>query len=607
MAPLQVIFALLAMVQGEPAAPKPAPVAAPLPARRFELGDLLELHGEDVRLDLCPERSSRSFIGKIGLRDDLGYEHLRLIEGGDLATLIHDLFDPSQPEPPLDIDADDASLTVTAPAPVLEEIARLLAGVRAALIGDERLEVRVLSGDFGSDLPALLAPDEADRREKAWIDSGAARVCRTDATNLVDGLATSIHDVDEESCARDWLIEVAQDAAIYGPVAGIDSLGLTASVRSARWPGATYLDLALRYAEPSGTRRELTVAPQITLATPVPPGPKDDPSHRAADGSTQIREKVPLRFELAATRFVSVAGSFLVPDGKVLWIPCRGTTQAGPADFLIDVRVRGPFRPPLFTLHGAADAKVARAIVHQGGLVSRGITSPAFDETSFGAGRDAIGSGPAWWPSTVAAYGDLRELGWNLLQTTPEAERAPEVRVVPLGESHLLLQAPPVERDKMFAALQHAFDAVAPFEIHGRIRDGATVVADFRLPALSERPTQLWSGVAGPYLFDWTIDEAEGTSDGCPETSWFLDGFALSFVVAHDEGKATTIDVNGVVNLLAGPPSAVKRDDPRTPLVEKIEPRRLLVAEKRKLDTSGGTTLRIGETGLVVEITVKRE
>jgi hypothetical protein len=584
------------------------PPPSPPPPRRYDLSDLLAQHGEKLGLDLCPAWTPQNAARDGDSGDAVGELRIPLISSDVLEPFVRDVLGIDLSEPSINVEAVGRSLLVKAPESVQDEVGQLLAGIGEALHGEERLEVRVLAGRFDAELPILLDPAEADRREKGWIDSGAATLRRSSATHLVDGLATTIHDLDEESCVRGWYLEIAGGAAIHGPLAGVESVGLAASVRSARWPGATYVDLALRYAEPVDPERTLTVTPQATYGTPVPPARKDAPKLRGPDGSTLVHEEIPLRFELPAARFVSVASSFLVPDGKVLWIPCSVATSFGPTSCLLDLRVRGPFRPPILPLANAGDTASGRTIVHDAGLASNGIEAPHYASNSFDAPHVSTGSEWKWWNSVVGESGDHRELNETLLEAIPAADRTPEVRVIPLGESHLLLQGPAAARDTMVAALKRAFDSNPPLEIRARILDGDKELARFRLPALPGRAATLWSGVAGPYLREWSEESAPMASAASPETSWFLDGFALTVHVEGADGGAAALAVKGVVNLLTAPPTAAKGDDPRMPLVENVEARRVVLDEK--LDPKSGSiesgTMRIERTPFALELTVTR-
>jgi hypothetical protein len=574
------------------------------PVRRIPFDDLFALRGEWLKLDLCPERSSYHEGQSV---DDLDWNSTdveTLLDAGRLDGALRDLFGKSALQ--LETTFDGRSLVIRSQEPLPADVDAVVTAIGAAMRGEERLEVRILSGRFDDGLPVQLDFEEADRRERAWIESSAARLCRTGSIHLVDGVATTIHDVEEESCVHGWTIESGASEAIFGPVTNVDTLGLTASVRSARWPDATWLDLALRYAEPAGARRDVTATPQITLSTPVPPGPHEAPSLRAPDGSRVQNETVPLRFEMVADRFMSLAASLRVPHGKALWIPCGVATHAGLDRFLLDLRVRGPWRPPIVALPGGADAAVRRSLVHVGGLASSGSSSPNYGEESFLSSGPSAGHGVRWWPSRVSACAVHHDVTDALMGAVAESERS-DARVIPITRDDLLLVAPAAAHDAMVSELRREFASTDDFEVRARIVAGSATLADLRLPAAPGRIATLWSGVAGPFLQEWRKEGEDGASAAQPVTDWFLDGFALSFLISREDGGPESIGVSGTVNLLTGSPIQERRADSRAPVVEKIDARRLVLAERHELARDAATTtLRLGGTPFTLEVTVTR-
>lgn len=593
---LPLLLALAALPQDQDAATPQV--------RRILFDDLFATHGGELRLDLCPERSSRHDGEGPSLLDGDAVRSVPLLEIRCFDDAMLELFGAEGKG--ITTTFDGRSLVLSSHRPIPAELEPVVAAIGTALRGDERLELRVFSGRLDGERPPLLDAEEADRRERDWIATGVARLDRFDALRLVEGAAVALHDVEEETLVHGWTLEVAGGAELFGPVTDVVAHGLTASVRAARWPGATWLDLALRYAAPTAARRDLTVSPQITLATPVPPGPHDGPSRRAADGSRVQQEPVGLRLELPADRFVSVAASFLVPDGKAVWIPCDVATHAGRAQLLLDVRVHGPLRPPIAALPAGGDGARVRSLLHTSGLASSGFASPPYNETSFVPTSAAQAVRYGAWPSLAEACDVHHDLTETLLAAVAEGERG-AARLLPLTADDLLVVAPAAEHDAMVAALRRAFEATGAFEIRGRVLADAETLAEFRLPAAEGRIATLWSGVAGPFLLDWIDAGREENPASKPFVDWFLDGFALSFLVAREDGGPLRIGVSGIVNLLSAPPSEQRRDDPRAPLVEKIDARRLFVAERRDLAADGAaTTVKLGGTPFTLELTVTR-
>src|SRR5262249_12811963 len=121
---------------------------------------------------------------------------------------------------------------------------------------------------------------------------------------------------------------------------------------------------------------------------------------------------------------------------------------------------------------------------------------------------------------------------------------------------HLLVESRRGEGARVAETLTSLLDPGPSLEIRGRIVNGATTVAEFRLPTLAGRVATIWSGVEGACIGDWDVDVADQALCGNPDIIWFLDGFALEIVAFPMRSDGMELQTSGVINLLERPPEA---------------------------------------------------
>jgi len=509
-----------------------------------------------------------------------------------------------------------ASLDLTATAEVQEQYARLLEGLEEALLGEERLEVRALVLRDGAAATAgalLLDEAEADRREKDLLGSGRATVQRVATAALPDAFAIEAQQVEAGLFARDFAVEICHGSAIHDPIIGVDSVGLSLAVRAARLPDATWLDLAVREVEAAAPPRVVLVEPKAWFTSPDPHEGSVLNATREDLSAATFDAPIPLRIEAPQHAVTSFADSFVIPNGKVLWIPSRVTTQAEAVACVVEVRVHGPFRPLLHRFTFDANRVHGVSIVHLGALQSLGFRPTRYDRTSLSTPlhdrsdlrRADEGMNDPWWPSLAVAeepgedpFGAVAELRARF------TDRADCV-VRMLSRRDLLIIAPAASGDEVAQIVREQVVALSTFELNGRIIRGDATVAEFLIPAVAAKPVTLWSGVASSHLAGWGVDVANESVVGNPEMRPFLDGFGLTFIVRPGAGGKTRIAVNGALCFLDAPPMRTSLGSAYTPCYEKLRARRLLLDETRAVDAGGAPApLRFGGSSLALELTV---
>ncbi len=573
--------------------------------RAHDLSGLVTRRGYSSRgFDLCPRTFSGSFVedleGTIG--EPFEKERLREL----LVGILHRrglLGEVGKIEPSFSgLMGDSANcLLVTASLAVHEEIGRSLELLESACLGED-LEVRVITGDHLTETALVLDLEEADRRVFEITSSGWGAVLRAGSATLLDGLFARIDASDAELYTKDWEVEIAHAAVVYDPVRGLSEPGLTAIVRAARASGATYLDMAIRHSQAQGPMRRQIFEPMIWMGSPEPHAAEQgkDPLPGSTVG---VNESVPLLIELPLDRFTSFAGSFLLPDGKVLWIPCHVVTHAGTVSCAVEVRVNGAqrsARPSVAPAEEAEDPKPA--IVHLGSHMSAGFEGPPITKLAFSSHEGF----PEGWPSVIKDRDD-RDSAEDLLEVLkealPEMKSAESILADVLSPSHLFLEAPAALRKLVDDGLNTFYTPGRPFEIKGRVLGEGELLAEFTIPALTGKLSTIWSGLKGNYLFDWDVDVAGEALIANPEIDSFLDGFALKFVVRTLPSRRIQLSVNGKLHFLDGPPELKDLKYPYTPAVERIEARSLLLDETRNFDPST-PTLHFGDDHLALEITL---
>ena len=581
--------------------------APPLTTKRHVVQSLLAQRGSaDLGLDLCARRISE----KGGQEADFGSGRplLGINELRDLvfSCVIHD----SKHEVRIDPDGD--ALRVTADAEVQGEVERIVRELGGALDGEEQIELRVLHGELVDlDAPALLDRKEADRREAQLARGDTSGVWRSGRIHTSGG-AGRLFDLDETTYLMDYEVEIAHGAELFDPIVATLSTGLTAVARASRSAGGVLLDLAVGMSEPAGPMRERLLRPKLWLTSPLSirsdQARGQDPS---TTGGTIVTGPVPLKIEIPSTRCLGVAGTFLIPDGKALWIPCRVDTTSGSFRFVLDVRADGAARPQVRHLARNPDWKVDRFLLRVPSVERTGIELQPFGGNSLRPGLSWQEGDETWWPSrvTLAARdpGDIEERLRQLVVSQPDAYLAVQ-RLG--GEWWLALSQVPLD-DATLHSIETAFAppaASASLEIEGCVERGDDTIARFSLPLLAGASATIWSGVSSSFVAGWGVDVAGDTAIGNPDVGAYLDGFALAFVANPIGAARMQLDVRGAVNLLDGPPVEKSLENPCTPSIDDVKATRLFVDETRNATGERGVfKFRFGGAPLALEFTVTRK
>ncbi len=357
--------ALLAFVLAQDPAP-PGPLRT---TREFAVRLPLSRSTAPLELDLFPERGDGRESSEKEADEEVNASGIAaalkrvLARGDDDSVLV------SWNERAIEITADEATLA---------EVGPLLAGIEAASFGDEQLDVRALrisAADESFEGPTRMPEAEADRRERALLAAKHGCLLRRATTALADGATARADSLSSHRYVADFEVEIADGSTIYLPETRTDELGLEVRARAARMEGATWLDLAVREIERlDDPPRVRDLAPEIWFASPTPH--EDDlPTAQPSDlTAAMFHERVPLKVETPVRGGIGFAGSFVVPDGQALWLPCRATTKRGPVALLLEVRTHGPFRPPVQRFAGAGPGTRDARVVHLGAAQSRGFT-----------------------------------------------------------------------------------------------------------------------------------------------------------------------------------------------------------------------------------------
>lgn len=568
--------------------------------RALDVSDLVAQPGvASFAFDLCPAHPS----GK--LEDDApAPEETEIgLDVDDLRSTLQELADHRWPQEVVRFTASGARLFVTAPAALRDDIATLVGLLRSACVAEERVQVRVLTGQAVLDLPLLLDAGEADRRVAEMLAAGKAAVARAGSTALRDGVVSDLQALDTRLYTRDYDLEIAGSTGIYDPVIDAMALGLEAKLRTVRVIGGTYLDLAVRHIE-ADRWRERVLEPMVRCVSQKLPaaGAARPASAATIDGTMQ--ERMPIRIDFPLNRTTAWAGSFVVPDGSVLFVPCRVATHTSDVVCAFEVRVTGTHRPERTELPGGGKDGLELVILQVGGLRTPGFDAARMDATAFVNGPRTERDAGDFWPSRVHAA-PLATTHGALAIAKPDIEDEAAIYQHDLTPFQFVLQAPAETCARVSARVAARLEGVPEFEVSGRVVSGERELAQFCVPALSGTLATLWSGLSGSFLLDWDVDVANEAAIANPRIGWLLDGVALQFVVRPLSARRLQLSVNGKLHFLAEPPALKQLTNPFVPAYEKVKARSLWLDETVHLDNDGAKrTARFGDASLSLEISV---
>jgi hypothetical protein len=567
----------------------PDAAKAPSTTRLHSIGALLATREGKWKLDLCP--SFDRFVDNQEDGDVVEPSNDSVI---DLRSL-KGFLESAASRPPFyedwTIETAGRDLRVTGPEWYHAQVDALLDGLAAGLSSEADVEVRVLEGA------------DADARGKELRD---------DVAHVTRAASPAIWDQNERRCIQDWGVEVAHGGVIGAPIVRSVSTGLVASLRATRLRGATWLDLAIRYDEPIEPTRERTLLPKIWLSAPVAIRPDQAAAQEKHEcGGTVVTGPIPRRVQFPSERFVACAGSFVVPDGQALRIPCSVATKSGAVAFTLEVRARMQETPFVRRVARPPKTDVDRVFIRADAMAPRRIVAPPIGELAFLDTWPSLDEGG--WPSRVElglgndnpAEAILRRaLDPSELEHADFSQPTPDL---------LLLQTPEPLPDATLAKIEKAVDEASAalasplFDLDGTILDGDATVAHFRLPVIGGRVASLWSGVRGTYLAGWGVDVAGEASLGNPNVACWLDGFAFRFEVEPRRHGPVQVAVNGALHLLDSLPVERSMGNPTTPTYEDLPARRVVIRETRMVDPDGqDPVVRFGGSPLSLALRVTR-
>ncbi|MBI4878890.1 MAG: hypothetical protein HY812_04410 [Planctomycetes bacterium] len=579
-----VLVGLIAQAESE----APAPVI-----RSYDVADLIGpcLVASDV-LHTFPYWEGSGFSSASSWA---GLAHA-LPSAADLAGLVRACVCPEgSEEDAVVLAADEAlgPLLVTAPARVHATVAALLAALRDDAAGTHTLEVKVIAG-IGSGAGAGLAVQSvarADQRIDELIRAGGARVARAGACGLREGAVARLEALDSALFLSDWDVEIAQAGVISQPIVMSHDVGLVLLARGSAVPGATRLDLAVRYSEMAGATLRRTLKSIETIR-----------------GEQSIdRREVDLVVEHPRMSFATFGGTVLIPDGMAVWIPFRLRVESAEVECAFDLRVTGAPRAasPLRELpdRDPEDGESGLSIlVMSGGHVGEGLGSLPFEPDCFESIPGTCSTMPTLSLEEGGGPAGAR-LEALLEQALPDIYEHPGVALRPLG-ARLALIAPretAARAAEVAAALGRPPQAVL---VHARVLRGEDeVVAEARAPAVLGRRLSLWSGTQVNLLRDWDVDVANDASIPNPNFSASIDGYGMELLIDRQGDGAYSLRLLARVNLHSGDLVVDECGGNHSPTIEKYRTESLLIDDTRVVPAGGQPAVqRWGGRELRVEV-----
>jgi len=583
------MVAALALLVASCLAPPQDATATPLVEKRYAVGRLVaEQEARDHWIEMAPTRHPQAQAIDAGR----SRRSASPLDGDTLVSLVERCVSPAEWQADgrrLVVDGDE--LVVVASVAAQDEVAAFLAKLTQAIAPTGALEVRVLSPAPDDAASGLLPAADA---EKALADAKTkgAKLVRELRLALRDGVVQRARGGESRAMVVDFEVVIAHAISAQRPITREARLGIELAARSARVDGATLLDVALREAEPAGEERRKIDARHLLLLDEEsldPPGAGTLSSVRSA--------------------FVSLAGTFLLPDGTALLLPCRVETADGPASFLLDLRVAGDARPPRARLDVAPSPEggTARQLL-VGSLGMRGlggieIAAPApwlFDPFAVDDDYDDYGS---------AAFSPAREIDAELdwLRAAVELghddedqhDGAPESLAG--GAQWLVSRA---HADRAFAAMAARTAVPPPLALTGEIvARGGRRLASFAAPLVEGRPLVLWSGRERMRLADWDVDVACNVNGMNPEMEPAVDGFALRLEAVRATTGGFELRVDGKLRFAIEPPSKRAIGGAEQLEIDEERARTLALGETR-LVGAGGAALELGGDELTLKLAV---
>jgi len=323
--------------------------------------------------------------------------------------------------------------------------------------------------------------------------------------------------------------------------------------------------------------------------------------------------------------FTSFAGSLVIPEGKVLWIPSILKSKSGKTRCLFELRVTGQAEPLATTLsleelyhspdysypdgRNAGDDSYCVEVIPSGFATGRGVNAPDIAPSLFE--RDGV-----WEEEESYCGSSFRPISEHEMTEGDEATFLfPGHDCDEEGISQLFLYfhhlwlVPQKILDQSRPRIELLNSPGEALEVSGKIYGkGRRLLGEFRIPLLTGKSATLWAGVEGSQLPHWDVDVADQSAVGNPAIVPLFDCYALRFRAKQVMGTRYRLDIRGKINLLDGEKVAQGTGIPYTPFVEKNRWQTLYLDDNRIFDI-GAKSVRLffgGHSNLSIELEIAR-
>ena len=482
---------------------------------------------------------------------------------------------------------ENGTLLVGAPSDVHAKIAELLATLERDALPSERLEVRVLPGRAASDGALLVDRATADGRRAAQGALHTARVALRDLLRVATETG-----VRHEYVAA-WDVEVAESAGIAGPTRSDWLAGLRLSACATRVEAGALVQLAVCSADAIGELESLAIVAEAT--------------HRL--DSSLLQQRAFGRLDAPRVGFVSFAGTLLIPDGKVLWLPVTARSAYGTVECTLELRcelggsrvltviepiARSEGEPLRFWMHRPLPEALRRIGFGRLAAEQRRFDR---DEQPFGASLRG--------PAAVARFGEIGDL-----------DRAPELAARAAGDElesdpgcHLALAGsmvrallPPAASDRAERALASASAPPRSAVIRGRVRRGEQLCTEFAVPAMFGQTCALWTGVQTRLVHGWAVEIANRMAMPRPQLESYVDGVGVRIELQRGASGEVRLGVNAAAQLLTAVPKLVPLGDASSLASHLPSSAVLAIDEWVTLPARGGSVTLGGDVTLELEV-----
>ncbi len=556
--------------------------------RTYDLQTLLVPYRPDFELQVLPLRGSPG-----------GMDEREHLDPGLVLEIVRSLCAPEFEYEGRQLQAEESMLYVTAPPPVQDKVAKVIAflgsalGARTELLIDELL----LPDPLTKDPAPILGADEAQKL------LGGAGVHRSWRVALRPGWAGAALSQRAISFISDWNVEIAQGAAIHDPVVEQVPAGDSIVCSSATAPGGLWLALLARSGESSGPKDHpldfyASVASETTpVPNPQPNGPTARSGGRTLQAGPRVWQSVP----------VAVSGLALncfLPDGKVLCLSSTLGVGEHPGSRLLFVRRAS-----------APTAAVLGLTLDQKGTGGRDlvlIDCSSLRPPSCSSEGDLRGGGALpnrldeeSTPLRFLLHGSGTDRARELLQELPGCDVFDSQAWLLIARNPRAGEGSPLE--PAVARLGNAAPQPQSFSAELALRRGANVVARATVALRSGVASSVVAGAEDELLYDWDVEVAQSASAADPQIKASFEGLCARLRVEHDAAGGLVLDIRGFGQVRNG---ELRNLDPQVPTIgplSQVSWDRLGIEERLTLAADGPKKALFGDSGgagLVLEVTL---